>query len=96
MPFQASPGTCTKARVERLVQQIVERRIDITQDEEDWFRLACTFANEFGEEGRGYFQAISQFYSGYDRQEADKKFDHALKGKYRRIGIGTFFEIAQK
>jgi len=61
-PFRASPGTDTSTRVERLVQQIVERRIDITQEEEDWFWLACAFANEFGEGGRDYFHAISQFY----------------------------------
>lgn len=90
-PFQASPGTDTRARVERLVQQIVERRIDITQEEEDWFRLACAFANEFGEEGREYFHVISQFYARYERNEADRKFNHALKGRYRRIGIGSFF-----
>ena len=93
-PFQASPGTDTRARVERLVQQIVERRIDITQEEGDWFRLACAFANEFGEEGREYFHAISQFYPGYELREADRKFDHVLKGKYRRIGIGAFLRIS--
>lgn len=89
--FHTSTGTDTKAYVERLVQQIVARRIDITQNEKDWWRLSCAFANEFGEEGRGYFHTISQFYPEYDRQEADRKFDHALRGKYRRIGIGTFF-----
>lgn len=50
-PFHALPGTDTRARVERLVQQIVDRRIDITQEEADWFRLACAFADEFGKEG---------------------------------------------
>ena len=48
-----------------------------------------------GKRGREYFHAISQFYPGYDRQEADKKFDHALMGKYRRIGIGTFFGMVK-
>ena len=90
--FKASLGMDTKARVEQFIQQLVELRIDITQDEEDWWRLSCAFANEFGEEGRHYFHAISQFYPGYEHKEADKKFDNALKGKYRRIGIGTFFE----
>lgn len=85
----------TQAKVERLVQKIVERRVDITQNEPDWFRLACAFANEFGEGGRDYFHAISQFYSGYERREADRKFDHALRGGYRRIGIGTFFAMAK-
>lgn len=86
----------TQAKVERLVQKIVERRVDITQNEPDWFRLACAFANEFGEGGRDYFHTISQFYPGYERREADRKFDHALKGGYRRIGIGTFFAMGKR
>lgn len=73
---------------------MTSRCIDITQEEPDWFRLACSFANEFGEEGRHYFHAISQHYLGYDAQEADKKFNHVLKGRYRSIGIGTFFKLA--
>lgn len=85
----------TQAKVEQLIQKIVERRVDITQNEPDWFRLACAFANEFGEGGRDYFHAISQFYTGYEWQEANRKFDHALKGGYRRIGIGTFFAKAK-
>lgn len=85
----------TKSRVEELVNTIVNNRIDVTGSEPDWFRLACAFANEFGEGGREYFHTISQFFAGYDQQEADRKFDHASKGQYRRIGIGTFFGIVQ-
>lgn len=85
----------TRAKVEAVIAQVTSRRIDITQEEPDWFRLACSFANEFGETGREYFHEVSQFYSGYDRQKVDQKFNHALKGKYRQIGIGTFFKIIQ-
>jgi len=52
-------------------------------------RKAIT-SDEFGEEGRAYFHAVSQFHPGYDRGEADGKFDHALKGEYQEITIGTF------
>lgn len=86
----------TKARVEQILQKIVERRIDITQNEPDWFRLACAFANEFAEEGREYFHVISQFHPQYNRQQADQKFDHARMGQYQSIGIGTFFSLASK
>ena len=89
--FRVASGDDTKAKVEQLIARIVENRIDITQREEDWWRLACAFANEFGEEGRQFFHAVSQFYGGYRPQEADKKFNYALRGKFRRIGIGTFF-----
>ena len=88
-------GMDTKDRVERLIQHIVDNRIDITEREEDWFRLACAFANEFGEEGRGYFHAVSQFHSKYNPYETNKKYNHALKGKYSSICIGTFLRLAK-
>lgn len=85
----------TRAKVEAVIGKIINRRVDITQEEQDWFRLACSFANEFGEGGRNYFHTISQYYPGYDAVEADKKFNHALKGRYSSITIGTFFQFAK-
>jgi hypothetical protein len=90
--FNSNIGT-TKGRVEATIKQIIAKRIDITSSEPDWFRLACAFANEFGEFGRGYFHQVSQFYSGYDSTEANKKFTHALRGQFTSIRIGTFFKI---
>jgi hypothetical protein len=84
----------TRGRVEAIITEIATRGIDITQEEPDWFRLACSFANEFGEGGRGYFHTISQYYPKYDYCEVDKKYDHALKGRYKSISIGTFFKMA--
>ncbi|MCG8328655.1 MAG: hypothetical protein MI974_13265 [Chitinophagales bacterium] len=55
------PEGSTRAKVDALVEQIIQDGIDITAYEPDWFRLACAFANEFGGKGRGYFHAISQF-----------------------------------
>lgn len=89
-PFVASSGTGTKSRVEYYIRRIVDKRIDITGRYHFWFKLGCAFVNEFSEEGREYFHAISQFYPGYTLQEADKEFDKALKGKYQEVTIGTF------
>ena len=78
-----SPTTISflpKERVEYLVGQIVQQRIDITKNEPDWFRIACVLANEFGEGGRGYFHQISQFHPGYNSGITDKKYNQALKG----------------
>jgi hypothetical protein len=89
-------ATGTRARVESVIAQLEANRIDITSYEPDWFRVACAFANEFGESGRGYFHTVSQFHPKYDHSEADKKFDYALKGRYRSITIGTFFKFARQ
>ena len=83
-------------RVEKLILQLQERQIDITQEEGIWWRLACAFANEFGEQGRSYFHTISQFHPRYKAREADRKYSYALKGTYKQITIGTFFSKAQE
>lgn len=68
----------------------------VTQNEPEWFRLACAFANEFRERegGRDYFHAISQFYPRYDPEETNKKFNLALNKNYGNIRIGTFMRLA--
>ena len=88
------PEGSTRAKVDALVEQIVKHNIDITAYEPDWFRLACAFVNEFGEEGRGYFHAISQFHDRYDYAATDQKYDYVMKKRYNSISIGTFFRLA--
>ena len=83
-------------RVEKLILQLQEKQIDITQEEEIWWRLACAFANEFGEQGRSYFHTISQFHPKYKSRETNRKYSYALKGKYKQITIGTFFSKAHE
>ena len=84
----------TQQSVEKTIHMILQNRIDITINEPQWFLLACSIANEFGEYGRGYFHTISQFHSKYSYGEADRKYIYALKKNYSQIGIGTFFKIA--
>ena len=67
----------------------------LPKDEEDWFRLACALANEFGENGRSYFQvAFHNIYPEYDPIQTDKKFTHALCSQkiYPESEIGTFLQ----
>ena len=84
----------TKARVEATIQSILSNKIDVTNHEPDWFILACSLANEFGEPGRDYFHAISQFHPKYDIGETNQKYTRALISQYMQIGIGSFFKIA--
>lgn len=85
------PVKDTKSQVEQAIQRLTQNRTDITGSEPTWFRIACAFANEFGEWGRDYFHQVSQFHPEYDACKTDRKFDHALKGQFLQIGIGTFF-----
>ena len=89
MPY---PQSTLEESVRLAIENITLKRIDITQNESDWFELACVFANEFGESGRFYFHQLSQFHADYDRQQTDRKFSYALKKSYP-YRIGTFFRL---
>ena len=76
-------------RVERCLEQIDKRHLDITMDYKVWLTLAYALSNEFGEGGREYFHRVSRYYNGYNPREADRTFTACLKGS--ATSIGTFF-----
>lgn len=81
-------------RVEAVVAEIKNNHIDITEGYDTWLRIAAALANEFGEGGRGYLHAVSQFNSKYNIRDTDRLFDGCLRGHYRSVTIGSFFYIA--
>lgn len=85
-----------RVKVESVISQIQERKIDITEDYDNWYRIGAALANEFGEPGRHYFHAVSRFHPEYDPTKTDKKFDDCLRGRVSGIGIGTFFHMAEQ
>jgi hypothetical protein len=83
----------TRERVEAIISQIKENKIDITEDyKEGWLKIASALANEFGESGRDYFHSISMYHAKYNEGETDRMFDNVLKHDYK-ITIGSFFKI---
>ena len=81
----------TRDKVESLISKIQQQRIDITPGYENWISLAFALEDEFGENGRQYFHAISEFNSGYDKRDCDRQFTKCVKHRGRGISIGTFF-----
>ncbi len=79
--------------VARLISLISKEQKDITGGYSQWFEIACSLANEFGENGREMFHAISQYGNSYDSTIADNKYSEALKGNYSYT-IGTLFHYA--
>ena len=85
----------TRKKVETVISRIKESQIDITHYyKEEWFKLAVALANEFGESGRGYFHAISQYNGKYNFQTTERMFDGCLSHNYSQITIASFFKIA--
>ncbi len=82
--------------VERIIEQIENKQIDIATTYADWRNIGFAFADEFGEGGRDMFHRISCFYSDYNKKECDVQFDHCLKAKGGGVSLKTFFYHAKQ
>jgi hypothetical protein len=80
-----------------IVQEICNRRIDITGAYHEWLGIAYGIADKFGDEGRQYFHQISQFSPLYEFRKADKQFDACLKrsASSKRATLGSFYHHAK-
>ena len=80
-----------------ILQQIVSKRLNITQDSyHTWYRICFAVGHKFGEAGRQYFHIISQYSSKYDANICDKQYTACLKhhenhGSANGIDIATFY-----
>jgi hypothetical protein len=73
--------------IKRLIAQLVESEIDITEGYNNWFALGCCIAANFGEGGRILFHNISQYNGKYDIETCNKKYDDCRKAA-NDTGIG--------
>lgn len=78
--------------VKTAIAIIKMKRIDITNQYANWFKIGCALAHEFGEEGRHWFHMVSRIYKDYNEGDCDFQYDRCLKYK-REDGtkIATFF-----
>jgi RecA-family ATPase len=97
-PFTKEYDTWDKDQIQTsvdyIINQIQEKKIDITGTYENWFIVCCSLADHFGEEGRDYFHQVSQFYKDYNADECDKQFDYVIDSKRDGYTIRSFFKIA--
>lgn len=90
----ALPNREDREKAEGFISQIIASGTDITEDYKRWVDIGYALAN-FGEDGRQMFHDVSQFYSGYDFDEADDKFSYLLKTTRHNVGLGTFFKYCK-
>ena len=86
----------SRSDVEALIEQIQVSRIDITAGYDEWLKIGFAFADEFGEAGRDYFHAVSQYHSDYNEREADRQYTHCLRGNGQGVTISSFFYLAKQ
>ena len=80
-----------------LIILIKEKRIDVTKQYTNWFKIGCALAYEFGEDGRYWFHIISRMYEKYNEGDCDMQYNKCLK--YKRndgVKIGTFFYLCRQ
>ena len=84
-------------RVKKAVSIIQAERIDITNQYQNWFKIGCALAYEFGEDGRYWFHMISRVYKDYNEGGCDIQYNRCLKYKKDDgAKIGTFFYLCKR
>lgn len=81
--------------LERLVAAIEKQGANVAPTYQEYMPLAFAIANDCGETGRSLFHRICRISEKYVSDEADKLFDHALKGGNGRNGIGSVYHWAE-
>jgi hypothetical protein len=83
-----------------VLNQIVEKRLNLCEDYHDWLRIGFSIASKFGEQGREYFHIVSQYSAKYDPETCNKQYDAIVKregaGHGNNVNISTFYYYAKQ
>ena len=71
----------TRLKVERVVNLIEQRKVDITIGYDVWLKIGFALSDEFQETGREFFHRVSRQNGKYDQRETDKQYDKCLSEK---------------
>jgi hypothetical protein len=93
--YQPNPKK-QKETIEKLLSIIEEKGIDITENHSNWIKIGYALCDTFGENGRGYFHRISQYYNGYSHSEADKTYSQLFNRNDGRTKFGSLLYVALK
>ena len=79
---------------EFVINQIQEKRIDLTSSYSDWIEIGMAIKSQYGDLGLEYFKAVSQFHSDYDEIKTERKY-----ASFKSTGnttISSFFYHAKQ
>jgi predicted P-loop ATPase len=85
-----------KSDFDSIVQEIVNRRVDLTSDYHAWLRIAFAISDRMGEAGRSYFHQVSQFHPDYKPDLCDRQYTNCMKARRSGITIATFYYYAKQ
>lgn len=84
-----------RAKVEKCIELIKEKSIDITANYQNWLKVAAAICSEFGANGESYFLEVSQYNENFNTTEAAKKYQNVLESG-SKCSISTFFHICKE
>jgi len=91
----SSTSDFIKRKVEFCISEICKTSTDITGGYDVWRNLGFCLASTYGENGRAYYHAISQYHSDYDNDQTDRQFTQCLKKGGYRFDIDYFFGVCK-
>lgn len=79
-----------------ILNQILDRKLNICEEYQDYLKVGFALSNKFGEAGREYFHSICQFSEKYTYRKVDRQYDYCLRSQGLRIAaISTFYWYAK-
>jgi hypothetical protein len=95
LDFTSATPLSKTQEMERLLNLVIERKIDITPIYNDWIKIGLVIKNLFGEKGVDLFLKVSSFYPNYSQEEAENKYFELNEKRYR-ANTQSLFDIAAK
>lgn len=86
----------TQTDFDLILQQVQNKKIDLTATYDAWLRTAFALTDKFGEHGREYFHVFSEQNPEYNRSLTDKQYDACLKSKRSGVSIATLYYYAKQ
>ena len=84
-------------KVAQYVQEVVKKGFNLADTYKEYLEIGFSLANGFGEGGRYYFHQIASVSDKYKEKDADRQYDHCLKGANKSgITVGTFYFYLKK
>ncbi len=94
--FKIEQTMSIKSDIDKLIEQINSKKIDITGSYDDWLKIGFAIESEFGETGRSYFHEISKYNSNYSVENCNDQYNKCMSNNNRGISIKTLFHKAKQ
>lgn len=80
-----------------IIKTIVSSKKNLVDDYQDWFRIGCSIASQFGFNGYEYFEAVSMQSRKYKRNNCIKQYRYCCRDYAKHgVTIATFYWYCQQ